>query len=296
MHVRKVSLCNQDFLEIIYKVAEKLRLQDIEFTSEYGTEDIDSFMFGIYKVEIRGYQDDQKVHYTIMLKWHPDPKMRKPFRDHYVREYTFYQYIVPELLDIQRRFNIIEGLKTKFNNCLYASAEYNKETIAFHCINNEGFRTLHRFHKTDLTHASLVVKNLAKLHALSFVLEKVKPAVFEEIKSRCHTDVQYSDPDRVSKYMECYYRVSVNVVFDPVAREKLRGLLPNFLQVLKKCTMPVPYSVICHGDCWNNNVLYKHQVSVKNVDLIVYTKHVTIINLDYRVAGQSMSFLWTISS
>lgn len=266
MPVRKVSRYQQDFLEIIYKVADKLRLKDIEYTSEYGTEDIDNFMFGIFRVKLRGYQDEQKVHYNIVLKWHPDTKMRTPFRDLYLREYTFYQYIVPELLDIQRRFNIIEGLKTKFSNCVYASAEYKKETVAFHSITDEGFRMLDRFHKTDLAHASLVVKNLAKLHALSFALEKMKPTVFEEIKSRCCTDVQYSDPDRVSKSMECYYKASVNVVFDPVAREKLRTLLPTFLQVLKKCTMPVPYSVICHGDCWNNNILYKHQVSGYDTD------------------------------
>lgn len=261
MPVRKVSRYHQDFLEIIYKVADKLRLQNIEYTSEFGTEDIDSFMFGIYRVQLRGYQDDQKVHYKIVLKWHPDPKMRKPFRDLYVREYTFYQYVVPELLDIQRRFNIIEGLKIKFCNCFYANVDYNKETIAFHNIADERFRMLDRFHKTDFAHASLVVKNLAKLHALSFVLEKLKPTVFEEIKNRCYTDVQYSDPDRVSKSMVCYYNASVNVVFDPVAKDKLRTLLSSFFQVLSKCTMPVPYSVICHGDCWNNNVVYKHQVS-----------------------------------
>lgn len=263
MPLRKVSRYHQDFLEIIYKLADKLRLQDIEYTSEFGTEDIDCFTFGTYKVKLNGFQDGQKVHYTIILKWHPDQKMRKFFRDLYVREYTFYQYIVPELLDIQRQFKIIEGLKIKFPNCFYASAEHNKEAIAIHSTSDEGFRILDRFHKTDLEHASLTVKNLAKLHALSFVLEKSKPTVFEKIKSRCCTDVQYSDPNRVSKSMEYYYNASVNVVSDPVARDKLRALAPSFLQVLNKCTMPVPYSVFCHGDCWNNNVMYRYQVSCK---------------------------------
>lgn len=295
MPIRKVSRYHQDFLEIIYKVAEKLRLQDIEYTTEYGTEDIDNFMLGLYKVQLRGYQDDQKVLYKIVLKWHPDPEMRKPLRDLYIREYTFFQYIVPELLDIQRGFNIIEGLKFKFVNCFYASTEYNKETIVMHCADN-GFRAIDRFYNTDLSHASLVIKNLAKLHALSFVFEKVKPMVFEEIKSRCYTDVRYSNPDRVPKSMQCYYNASVNVVIDTVARDKLRALLPSFLQVLNKCTIPVSYSVICHGDCWNNNVLYKLQVSGKDVELIVYWEHVKMINLDYRVAGQSMSFSRTITS
>lgn len=273
MPVRKVSKYHQNFLEVIYKVADKLRLQDIEYTSEFGTEDIDIFMFGVYKVQLSGYQDVQKVHYKIILKWHSDKEMRKPLRDLYIREYTFFQYILPELLDIQRRYNIIEGLKIKFVNCVYASAEYDKETMAFHSITEEGFKLLDRFQKTDLAHSSLVMKNLAKLHALSLVLEKLKPTVFEEIKSRCYTDVQYSDLDRVSKRMEFYYNASVNVVVDPVARDKLRALLPSFLQVLNKCTMPVPYSVICHGDCWNNNVFYRYKVSGQDVDLTVYGKN-----------------------
>lgn len=265
MPLRKVSRYHQDFINIIYTAADKLRLQDINYTSEYGTEDIDSFMMGTYRVKLRGYQDGQKISYAIILKWHPDQKMRKSFRVLYLREYTFFQYIVPELLDIQERFQIIQGLKIKFPNCFYANMEHNKEVIAFHS-GETGVRMRNRFYKTDLAHVLLVVKNLAKLHALSFVFERLKPSTFEEIKSQCYKDAQYSDPNRVSKSMEDYYNASVDVVSDPVAKDKLKALTPRFAQVLNKSTMPVPYSVFCHGDCWTNNILYRYQVSDKTKD------------------------------
>ncbi|XP_049873422.1 uncharacterized protein LOC126371973 [Pectinophora gossypiella] len=266
MPFRKVSRCHQDFIEILYKVAAKLNLRDLEYVIEYGSEDIDMFYTGIYKVDIKGAGEKQRVKYVAIVKWHGDPKKRVSCRELYHREYIFYECIVPELLDIQRRFEIIEGLKMKFPNCILANIELNKETIVF--LRDNKFRCLDRFHKIDLAHASLVIKNLAKLHALSFVLEKTKPKFLEEIKKQCSKDVQYSDPTYVSKSMVYYFNTSVNVVWDPTAKEKLKALAPSIVRVLNKCTTSGPHSVLCHGDCWNNNIFYIYQRN-RPVDVIL---------------------------
>lgn len=105
------------------------------------------------------------------------------------------------------------------------------------------------------------MKYLANLHELSFALKNLNPE-FNKIKKSYDKDVQYSDPEPVFKPMQCFLDASVNVISDPVAKAKLKELGPNILSVLYKCTLPVPrYSAICHGDCWNNNILYRYKVS-----------------------------------
>lgn len=259
MPFRKISRCQQNFIDLIYKLAELCNLELTDYVVEVGFEDIDS-LFGMFKVKLRGTRHGQKIRKIVLIKWHPESITRSSFRESYKREYIFYQHILPKLLNVQRRLKNIEGLKLKFPNCILASAEYGNETIAVLGLQAQGFRLRDRLHKADLDHVSLVMKNLAKLHALSFVLEKTNSSEFEEIIRLCHKDVQYSDPGAVPKIMRSYFDASVNVVVDSVARNKLKEIAPEIMTVLHKCTQPNSYSTICHGDCWNNNTLFKHKV------------------------------------
>ncbi|XP_039753345.1 uncharacterized protein LOC120628792 [Pararge aegeria] len=146
-------------------------------------------------------------------------------------------------------------------------------------------RPLDRFQKIDFAHTSLVLKNLAKLHALSFALQKLYPDDFEMIRNLCAKDIQYADLESIPKCLISYYKSSINVISKPVAKAKLEDITPNILALLNKCSAPVPnYSTICHGDCWNNNILFKYQgkrpVDVLFVDyqLVRYASPVTDIS------------------
>lgn len=261
MPFRKLSRCHQDVEALILKVAEIINVRDIEYVILIGDDDIDTYYGGIYNVKITGFKDDQKVIYYVVIKHHNDAQTRTVFRETYKREASYYTKIVPRYLEIQRNFKIIEGLKIKFPNCIFASDEYDKESIVIMGVAEDGYKLHERLQKMDLKHAILVMKYLAKLHAFSFIFEKTKPEEFEEIKQLCSKDVQYGDPRRQSKSIQCFYDASVNVVSDPVAREKLKELSPKILSILHKCTTSARYSAICHGDCWNNNIFYRFKVN-----------------------------------
>lgn len=278
MPSKKISRCQQDLVELIHKTAELSNMQLIDYIVELGGEEVDSFLTGIFKVQLRGIIDGQKIRKNLMIKWHPESKMRACFRESYKREFIFYQKIVPKLLEVQNKIKNAEGLKIKFPNCILASAEYDKETIAVQGLKEDGFKLRDRLFKANLDYVTLVMKNLAKLHALSFVLEKTNPREFEEIARLCHEDVQYCKPGPAPKSMISYYEASVSVVLDGVARDKLDRLTPDILTVLYKCTRPDSYSTICHGDCWNNNILYKVKVRSNRVSCIVVGTYLRIIN------------------
>ncbi|XP_072948773.1 uncharacterized protein [Epargyreus clarus] len=272
MPMRKVSRVHQEFINIIHTAAEILAVKDIEFDIGYGYDDIDYFCGGIRKVKVKGMKYGGKIKMCLIVKWHPNPVDRKCFREYYRREYIFHTIIVPELLNIQNNLKI-EGLKMKFPNVVLASIDHDKETIVMQGI--EGLQFLDRFQKMDFEHASLVARNLAKLHALSFVLKLQHQDKFDEIKKLCENDVLYSDIENVSTTLVCYFNTSVDVVSDPIAKNKLKEFEPNVLSVLNKCTAPDKnYSTICHSDCWTNNVLFKYQG----------TKPVDAVLIDYQLA------------
>ncbi|XP_075977895.1 uncharacterized protein LOC142977705 [Anticarsia gemmatalis] len=259
MPVRKISRCHPDFIDIIYKLAATYCLDITEYIVQFGCDDVDSFAGGIHKVTLTGLQNGQKIKRPILIKWHPDAKSRATFREAYRREIIYYRNIVPKLLEIQRAFKNIEGLKMKFPNCIFTSAEYDKEAIALQGIYENGFRFRNRFHPMDFTHAVLVMKDLGKLHALSFALAKKYPVEYEEISAMCSKDVQYSVAGPVPNSMKGFYDASVAVVQDSNIKRKLKELGPHILTVLHKCTLADSFSTICHGDCWTNNIAYKYQ-------------------------------------
>lgn len=262
MPLRKISKCQPILRDIIIKTCEILNISHVEFTVRLGSDDLDSFYNGMFDVEINGFKDGQKIKQAVIIKWHSDSEKYSGLREAYVREVAFYKNIIPKYLEIQNHFKVVEGLRIKFPNCIFSSDEYGKETIVGTNLMRYGYTTLSRFDVMDLNYVLIVTKHLAKMHALSFVLQKYASVEFEQIKKIYDKDVLHSDPNREYGPMRRCYDASVDVVSDPIAKLKLKEIAPQILSILHKSTLPVPeYSAICHGDCWNNNILYKNKVN-----------------------------------
>ncbi|XP_068633538.1 uncharacterized protein [Battus philenor] len=296
MRKRKLSRPHVDLLEIINKVAEISNLRDIEFVIEVGCDNVDCFIGGLHVVRMRGMSDKFKIKRSFIVKWHPNPVERACFREAYLREIAYYKSAVPVLLDIQRRYKVIEGLRMKFPNCIFSSTERGKECVTV-LIEHREYFFFDRLNKIDLNHAILVIKNLAKLHALSFTLAKVDPQKFNEIKDIFSKDVQYGDATVIPKSLITFFLASVAVVSDTDAKEKLMKLAPSIILVLNKCTSPIEnYGTICHSDCWNNNLIFKYQ-NKKPVDSLLvdfqlsrYASPVTDLSYFFYMSTES-SFL-----
>lgn len=264
---RKISRCSQEFIDIIYQVANKVNVTDTQYTIVFGDDDDVDSDSDIFKVTIKGLKDGQRVHYGFIVKWVPDPTKRKSLRSLYHRDYAFHYYVVPKLIETQKHFKVIEGLRTKFTNCLYASMEENKETLVFSLLFRHGYEMCNRLHKMDLAHCRIVVKTLAKLHALHFVFQHINPNECEIIKMLYQKDVQYGDPKSIPTSIINFYKDAVNVVTDQVAKEKLKENTSNIFTILYKCANPdINYNTICHADCWNNNILFKYQVNINDYE------------------------------
>ncbi|XP_063383484.1 uncharacterized protein LOC134669787 [Cydia fagiglandana] len=269
---RKVSRFHWELAEIIQKTAKIIDIHDIEYVIQYGCDDVDTFYSNTYLVDISGKRNGPKIKKKILIKCHLDLNQRASFRELYKRGHVFYNAIVPKLLEIQRTFKVIEGLKMKFPNCIYSSDEYNKEVMVLSQMLDK-YNIHNRYLSINIDHAKLTLINMAKLHAPSFVWETYYSEEFDKIKTILSKNVQYSDLVKLPNSMKYCYDTSVNVVLNSTYKEKLRALDGHILAILKT-PPPLQYSTICHGDCWINNILFKNQG----------TRPVEVMFVDYQLS------------
>ncbi|KAJ2951415.1 hypothetical protein O0L34_g13559 [Tuta absoluta] len=135
--------------------------------------------------------------------------------------------------------------------------ESNSEVTILENVAVKGYKTCHRTYTMDLEVAEMSLKELAKFHALSFVVKAKRPEYYKKkIEGFKHPFIfnkQWaSDVTNIAKV------AARHVTGD--SRIKLDSFLENFSSKWKQYQLDQTSngSCLCHGDFRLNNVLMKH--------------------------------------
>lgn len=123
-------------------------------------------------------------------------------------------------------------------------------------------------------HVHLVMAALGKFHATSFALKQQQPAQFRQLTHGLdEVFIRLSDVN-MGKFINATATNVANIAKslgnDEIAG-KVREVYPdNVYDLVYECVrgeLAEPYAVICHGDCWNNNTLFKLDADGKPTDV-----------------------------
>lgn len=152
-----------------------------------------------------------------------------------------------------------------FCECYRLIDKEQSEALFLEDLTQQQFKMLdHRTEDISFQHASLVMSALGRLHGLSFVLKNQSPNILQKLVSQM-PEVFFCGSDQFLRefFEELKPRVLNSLHQDSdtkiVSKLKLLFCEPHF-DVAMRCVdgpSAEPYAVICHGDCWNNNILYK---------------------------------------
>ncbi|KAG0727852.1 RNA-directed DNA polymerase from mobile element jockey [Chionoecetes opilio] len=188
-------------------------------------------------------------------------------------EAKFYMNLVPELNSIMKD---IGHREINFPKCFYASLEHEREVIFLEDLRPRGYKMLDRRRGLDEAHATLVVRELARLHAASLLLQNKTP----------DHDLKEKHPflEKGWYYFVRNFDIMLKIMQDSVkfAKEilnKVGGydrvttwidtILPKLVEIFYEqleCGEP---KVVCHGDCWNNNLLFRYNEAGQPEDVML---------------------------
>ncbi|CAG9792564.1 unnamed protein product [Diatraea saccharalis] len=243
-------------------VAKVLDFNDFKYHVDLISGKGESYVANIFRVVIKENEDNGK-NVNVIVKTLINTTRRELFRDLHNREVLVYEEVIPKFMQIQRKLDLKQ--RFCFPECLYTNANKNKEIIVLQDLKDIGFgidERISKFEELNYKQTKLILTQLAKLHALSFVYEKVEKENFDKVKEK-FADILFQEKfltkSKLRNYFFESYDMSLKFVTNIEAKKKLNELRNKLVHILRFYTQPSKHNVLCHGDVWLNNILFKEE-------------------------------------
>ncbi|XP_042874594.1 uncharacterized protein LOC122254789 [Penaeus japonicus] len=203
---------------------------------------------------------ESQTSYVVKINpCHGFQNMEKATNIGFVKETEFYGKLLPQLNSALEE----AGLKPLcFPAYYYSYLELGKELFFLEDLRQRGYKMFDRRKGLDVAHASLVLKELAKLHAASLLLQKKNPEYFKG--THLHMDWANAFNDAVDVgmmfggYLDNAVTMLENIGGYGGVIKWIQSIKPNIREIFEKELEPSKYHVLCHGDPWNNNLLFRY--------------------------------------
>ncbi|XP_015609338.1 uncharacterized protein LOC107274586 [Cephus cinctus] len=257
----------EDFLQNqLMKLVKSLNVIRPKFRVSLASDKADNFVGCVYRVVVSDENNGKECsRRSFIFKAPSRDWSRRRFMQSsllFARETLFYETVVPIFEDLLKE----RGKSLDFVPKYYGgSTVENEETIILEDLSTRGFVLRDRLRQLDHAHASLAVRYLGRLHAISFALRDQRPDEFrifsgmreDVFRKECLETEGYRNREKV--FAQCVRTVLQDE--DPYYTERFEEFLKDSVEKVQLCCRAEtaePYSALNHGDCWSNNLLFKY--------------------------------------
>ncbi|XP_011871470.1 PREDICTED: uncharacterized protein LOC105564015 [Vollenhovia emeryi] len=257
--------------------AKSIRLGAPRILITEGTNKGDNYVSSVYRVTIEGIGDGGAKKIQLILKTTQNDaipllttsKVTKMFQ----REMFFYQEVWPIFTETLKGRG---GVADRFPILHDVNDESGKEIIMLENLTPRGF-VMAKSKILDYPHLRLAFRCLGEFHAYSFITRYANPKSFEKLKGM-EENLFVEQPETVDEEIirKKFLKGLTDLVFtaleneDKHYSERYQRFVDNMLSDMIDATdgkAAEPYTVVNHGDCWTNNMLFKYDQANNPCDL-----------------------------
>lgn len=217
------------------------------------------------------------------------------------REVFVYQKVLPQLEKIQLEnglnFRDDKGFWS-FAKCYHSKFDEDfpeKAFILMEDLAEENFVMKPTLTLYDFEHTQKLFIELGKFHAISFALKEKKPEVFEEFKTMEDLMCNLMTTETMKNLAPRNIQLASELFSENIVKEKILSYKTDLWDQMRKVVAgsnAEPFGVVCHGDCWINNIMCREdQEEIKEICLVDWQ-----MTRFGSAASELMYFLFTCTS
>lgn len=259
--------------DVINKIAKDEKFVDYTISNESGS-NWDGFQSLILKFVISGMRNNNEEKLALICKV-PSSNVtrRREFHSDIAFDHELYSYetVFPyfEKFQNERGVHGSDGFFA-FPKCFGTIRD--KKLLGDHAIfmenlKEQSYLMWDKTNEIDFEHSAIVLKELGKLHAVSFAIRDQEPEKFKEFMQRTSNFHKEVDKSPAAQQMQKSHFDRAIRSLDPsetILIERMEGLKATYndlLNEVKSNTNCEPFGVLIHGDCWINNLLFRYDES-----------------------------------
>lgn len=210
---------------------------------------------------------------NLVLKCSPtNPQLREtiPFDVIFQREIYFYSEILPQFLKLQQHTS------EKFSSaprCYYTTNENYSEILVLENLLSQEFAMWNKCIPMTEDHIILVMKEYGKFHGLSLLMKAKAPDKLVEIETRT-PDIYMKiikscgTADTIQKLSRRVLDALIESKENYEVVKRFKNYQENIIEIMTELVQKGSagqFGVLCHGDAWCNNLLFKYEVCINFV-------------------------------
>lgn len=255
---------SREFQNSIKSIIEKERYTKYDIVVQRANTLGNNFLGELYVIDITGEAAEGKKNTNIFVKERIPQKNFKllPINRVYLKEAFIYNDLSHIFTSLQDEANVPRGERFRIAN---SYEETNSNLIILENLSKKGFRIYEKTEVVTIKYAQLAIKEMAKFHALNFVVQEKMPEYFNnKIKSLKSLFVFDEDWEDLIRSI-C---VHVASLYDTDVKKRIENYSSTLIEKLPKYYNDQSNVIrtLNHGDFKKNNLLVRIQVST----LLIY--------------------------
>ncbi|XP_047995057.1 uncharacterized protein LOC125233196 [Leguminivora glycinivorella] len=250
----------------VKSIFENRGFSEVSIQHEIGPEKGLGVVGNISHAKICAVKDGVPQEIDVVIKSAPnDLTYRKtmPVRNWFLREVYYYDKIAPVYAKLQDELSVTNKIRCFFPKYYGSCNKSQEEFIILEDLTKRGF-CVSPLHILDYDHAAIMVRNIAKLHALSFINEERNPKVFREMADDCIYILLVLKREYDEKYILEHAEKTMDQFTRAITDASLRQRFQvaagtNAIEKCKQLSKLGKIKAILHGDNWLCNHMFKYE-------------------------------------
>ncbi|KAJ8884353.1 hypothetical protein PR048_016210 [Dryococelus australis] len=254
---------------IVEGIARSERFSDFSLEVTQASAKGDNYLGLILRVRISGRRDGKDLDSmsVIVKREQENEEQRAVVMVFFSNEAFMYGEVLPAFQKLQKEVGVLEDEAFSGTARWFASDESDSTVrLVLEDMSARGYRLGDRLEGLDPAHCRLVLRQLGRFHALSFAMSDQRPLELQRLRSGIKETIFCIDSEGAIAHFHKMINNVSSILPNKFAAEskyvkRFQEFSANYVERmidLVNGEAAEPYAVICHGDCWTNNYLFKY--------------------------------------